>query len=87
MKIGFIGVGVMGNGMVINLLKRGFQVDACARTREKAAQAEAAGAVLKDSIRECVEGADAVITISDIKTQKGGYLHDRVRSGPLRIGK
>lgn len=30
---------------------------------------------------------NAVITISDIKTQKGGYLHDRVRSGPLRIGK
>lgn len=30
---------------------------------------------------------DAVITVSDIKTQHGGYLHDRVRSGPLRIGK
>ncbi len=30
---------------------------------------------------------EAVISISDIKVQRGGYLHDRVKSGPLRIGK
>ena len=38
---------------------------------------------------EVIQGVcrDAVITISDIKSQKGGYLHDRVRSGLLRIGK
>jgi len=63
MRIGFIGVGVMGNGMVANLLKNGFEVDIYTRTREKAARALEAGAKWADGIRACVEHADAVITI------------------------
>ena len=63
MKIGFIGVGVMGNGMVKNLLKHGFEVNAYTRTRAKALEALEAGAVWRDSVAECVRDADAVITI------------------------
>jgi 3-hydroxyisobutyrate dehydrogenase/2-hydroxy-3-oxopropionate reductase len=63
MRIGFIGVGVMGNGMVANLLKKGFEVDVYTRTKEKAAPALASGARWTDNIRECVEHAEAVITI------------------------
>lgn len=63
MKIGFIGVGVMGNGMVKNLLKNNFSVNIYTRTKEKAAPALEAGAVWTDTIRECVQNADAVITI------------------------
>ncbi|NLD59334.1 MAG: NAD(P)-dependent oxidoreductase [Clostridiales bacterium] len=63
MRIGFIGVGVMGNGMVANLLKNGFDVDVFTRTKEKAARALEAGARWADDIRECVSEADAVITI------------------------
>ena len=63
MKVGFIGVGVMGNGMVKNLLKHGHQVDIYNRTRSKAHEALEAGAVWKDSVADCVREAEAVITI------------------------
>ena len=63
MKIGFIGVGVMGNGMVKNLLKHGYAVNAYTRTKAKAAEALAAGAVWKESVADCVRDADAVVTI------------------------
>ena len=35
MKIGFIGVGVMGKSMVYNLVKNGFEVDVYARNLDK----------------------------------------------------
>ncbi len=63
MRIGFIGVGVMGNGMVANLLKNGFEVFVYTRTREKAAPAITAGAVWAENIGQCVRSADAVISI------------------------
>ena len=63
MKVGFIGVGVMGNGMVKNLLKHGHQVDIYNRTRSKAHEALEAGAVWKDSVADCVREAEVVITI------------------------
>ena len=63
MRIGFIGVGVMGNGMVKNLLKHGFEVNAYTRTRAKAQPALDAGAQWRPNVRQCVQDADAVITI------------------------
>ena len=43
MRIGFIGVGVMGNGMVKNLLSHGYEVNVYTRTRAKALEALEAG--------------------------------------------
>ena len=63
MKIGFIGVGVMGNGMVKNLLSHGYAVNAYTRTRAKALEALEAGAEWRESAADCVRDADAVITI------------------------
>ena len=63
MKIGFIGVGVMGNGMVKNLLKHGFAVNAYTRTRAKALEALDAGAAWCGSVADCVRNADAVISM------------------------
>lgn len=61
--IGFIGTGMMGQGMVRNLRKAGFPVQIYNRTRAKAAQLEAEGAVWKDTIAQCVQGCQAVITM------------------------
>ena len=36
MKIGFIGTGIMGSYMVLNLLKNNFSVDVYNRNQEKA---------------------------------------------------
>ena len=63
MRIGFIGVGVMGNGMVKNLLSHGYEVNAYTRTRAKALEALEAGAEWRESVADCVRDADAIITM------------------------
>ena len=62
-KIGFIGVGIMGKSMVRNLMKNGFDVQIYARHKEKVQDVVEEGAVLCDTIADCVNGCDAVITI------------------------
>lgn len=63
MKIGFIGVGVMGSPMVSNLMKKGYDVSVYTRTKEKAAQVMEEGAHWCDTVAEAVKGKDVVITI------------------------
>ena len=62
-KLAFIGVGVMGKSMVSNLLKNGFEVSIYARDKEKVKDVIEKGAVFCNSIKECVQNKDAVITI------------------------
>ncbi|ASI35092.1 MULTISPECIES: NAD(P)-dependent oxidoreductase [unclassified Exiguobacterium] len=61
--VGFIGLGVMGQGMVRNLLKSGFAVKGYNRTKEKGLPLEQDGATIVDTIKEAVTGADVVISI------------------------
>lgn len=63
MKIGFIGVGVMGGPMVLNLMKKGFDVSIYTRTKSKAEGVIAAGAHWCDTIADCAAGRGVVITI------------------------
>ena len=63
MTIGFIGVGVMGNGMVQNLLKHGYTVNVYSRTKAKTDEAVKAGARWCDTIQKCVDGAETVVTM------------------------
>lgn len=63
-KVAFIGVGVMGQGMVKNLLQAGFHVQVYSRSKNKLADFLAeTGAVWHDTIPDCVAGCDAVITM------------------------
>ncbi len=62
-KIGFIGTGVMGTGMIKNLLKAGFPVTVYNRTKEHAKAAIAAGATWLDSPAEVAQATEVVITI------------------------
>ena len=61
--IGFIGTGIMGNGMVRNLMKAGYPVQIYSRTRAKAQALEEAGAQWKETAAACVQGAQVVITM------------------------
>ena len=63
MKIGFIGVGVMGAHMVQNLMKKGHELSVYNRTKEKAAGVVAAGAKWCESAGACAKDQDVVITI------------------------
>ena len=57
-QIGFIGIGVMGSGMVHHLLKNGFAVSVYTRTKAKAEGVLAEGAVWCEDIASCVKGKE-----------------------------
>ncbi|CAM3771166.1 NAD(P)-dependent oxidoreductase [Alkalicoccus chagannorensis] len=63
MKTAFIGTGVMGAGMVRNLMKGGHELILYTRTKAKADPLLAEGASWADSPAEAAAGADAVITM------------------------
>src|SRR5260221_121882 len=62
MRIGFIGLGRMGTGMAMNLLKAGHDVAVYNRTREKAQALVAQGAHAATTVAEACRG-DVVITM------------------------
>lgn len=63
MNIGFIGTGVMGSGMVRNLLKNGYAVRVYNRTPQKAQALVKDGAIFAATIEECIKDVDTVITM------------------------
>ncbi len=62
-KIGFIGTGVMGRSMAINLVKAGYEVSVYNRSKEKTNGMEQDGIIVTDTIECCVKDKDVVITI------------------------
>lgn len=99
MKIGFIGVGIMGKSMVRNLMKAGYELHIYARTKEKVEDVISEGAVFYPSIAECVKDCDTVITIvgfpKDVEevyfdggnildsAMEGAYLIDMTTTSPM----
>lgn len=62
-KIGFIGTGLMGHGMIRNLLKNGYQVQIWNRTKTKAEGLINDGANWTDDAAQCAHDVDFIITI------------------------
>lgn len=66
MKIGFIGMGIMGLPMTKNLLKAGFEVTVYNRTRSKCKEVEAMGAKVADSPALVAAASDVtIVMVSD----------------------
>src|ERR1700687_3818918 len=63
MKLGFIGLGVMGRPMALNLLKNGHRLSIYARRPESAAALIAAGAQRLDSPAAVAAHADVIFTM------------------------
>lgn len=63
MDISFIGIGVMGRGMVRNLMKHGHTVHVYSRRKQSAEEVITEGAVWHDTLGGCAAAADIVITI------------------------
>lgn len=61
MKLGFIGIGLMGKPMTQRLLQAGFEVSVWNRSSDKLAEVKAAGASVASSIGELVEQVDVVL--------------------------
>ncbi len=89
--IGFIGLGIMGQPMALNLVKAGCKLTVFNRTRSKAEPLERAGAQVVSTPAEAARGADfVVIVVSDtaaveeVVTGKGGVL-ETLHSGAVVI--
>lgn len=68
-RIAWVGTGIMGKSMCLNLLAAGYEVAVYNRTRSKAAELEKQGATWCATAAEAASGAEAVFTIV-------GYPHD-----------
>jgi 3-hydroxyisobutyrate dehydrogenase-like beta-hydroxyacid dehydrogenase len=63
MRIGFIGLGLMGTPLAINILKGGFELTVWNRTGAKMEPLLAAGAVRAESVGQLARWSDVVITM------------------------
>lgn len=80
-RVGFIGVGIMGDPMCRNLLAAGHEVTVHNRSREKMVPLVAAGATGAPSVAELVARSDVVITmlsdpaaVREVATAQDGIL-------------
>jgi 3-hydroxyisobutyrate dehydrogenase len=96
--IGFIGLGVMGKSMAVNLLKAGFEVFVYTRTKEKASELLSQGAKWASAPKEIAQLANVIISMvgypSDVEEiyfgengliengKKGTHLIDMTTSTP-----
>ena len=88
MKIGIIGLGMLGNAVAMHLLDSGFQITAYNRTKEKTKQLEEKGAKIVTSPKEVAIDSELVIIIvkdadavREISFQKNGIIegkHDKM---------
>lgn len=89
MRIGFVGLGVMGRPMVLNLLKAGFSVHVWARRPEATLLLATAGAVVADSLEGLAASVDGVITIvtkgEDVAQLVNGGLRKGLKPGGFHV--
>jgi 3-hydroxyisobutyrate dehydrogenase len=83
-KIGIIGLGMLGNAVALHLLDSGFEVTVYNRTKEKTTQAKEKGAKVALSPREIAENSELVITIvkdanavKEISFEKEGIIEGK----------
>lgn len=70
-KIAYLGVGIMGSGMIRNLQKKGFKLKIYNRTEEKAREVAKDGDQVFSTPVEAAENADIIIaSVSDDKASK-----------------
>src|SRR6202165_5012594 len=63
MKVGFVGLGKMGTGMVRSLLRAGHEVSVYNQTRDKAEALAKEGAQVADSLAEVCLGSEAILSM------------------------
>ena len=76
-KIGFIGLGIMGRGMVDNLMQAGFAVTVWNRTSSRMLPFVAKGATAADSPKAVAQACDIIIIcVSDTPDVEAVILGD-----------
>ena len=91
MRIGFVGLGIMGRPMALNLIKAGHSLAVYNRTPEKCLPLIEAGARQANSPGQAARGADVAITIVSDTADVGavlfgpGGVHEGVGSGAVVV--
>jgi 2-hydroxy-3-oxopropionate reductase len=82
MKLGFVGLGIMGLPMAMNLLKNGFDVAICNRTKARADLLGPTGAKICTTPKEVAANADIIFTcvsdtpdVEDVIFGTDGIIH------------
>ncbi|MCB5952162.1 NAD(P)-dependent oxidoreductase [Enterococcus sp. BWT-B8] len=80
-KIGFIGIGVMGHSIVMNMMKNNLTVSVYNRTKSKTDDLVKEGAVWRDTPKDIVENSEIIFTmvgfpsdVEDIYFKKDGIF-------------
>ncbi len=90
-RVGFIGLGIMGRPMALNLLKAGYGLDVHARRPESMGPLAAAGAATCESPAACAARSDIIFTmVSDTQDVEqvifqGGGIIEGVRPGSIVV--
>lgn len=91
MKIGFIGLGIMGSRMATNLLTAGYSLSIYNRSKEKAVQLITDGAVWYDDATELVKHVDVVFTmlekpdvVEKLAVGRDGFMHN-IKKGSIWV--
>jgi 3-hydroxyisobutyrate dehydrogenase-like beta-hydroxyacid dehydrogenase len=91
MKVGFIGLGKMGQGMTRRILGTSHDLVVYNRTKEKAADLAGAGATVATSIADACQGRHVVITmvaddtaVKEVTLAKGG-VRDSLAAGAIHL--
>ncbi|MHC1786966.1 MAG: NAD(P)-dependent oxidoreductase [Christensenellales bacterium] len=91
MDIAFIGIGVMGRSMVLNLMKAGHTLHVYSRRKASAQEVIRTGALWHDSLAGCAASSPVVISIvgypkdvEEVYFSTGGIL-DSARDGAILI--
>ncbi len=90
-SVGFIGLGIMGQPMALNLIKAGYSLSVFNRTRSKAEPLERAGARVASTPAEAARDADFIVSIvsdsaasEEVIAGKDGVLQT-IRPGAIVI--
>ena len=81
MKIGFLGIGLMGQPMAMRLLQANYEVTVYNRTKSKLQPLEEAGANPTDAASKVIQQADCIILmLTDAAAIKESILSDQAKS-------
>jgi 3-hydroxyisobutyrate dehydrogenase len=83
-KVGIIGLGMLGNSVALHLLDLGFRVIVYNRTKEKTEQAKEKGAKVATTPKEVAENSDVIIivvkdanAVKEISFEKNGIIEGK----------
>lgn len=84
-KISFIGVGIMGSGIVKNLQKKGIPLKIFARDSEKITQLRNENTEICRNISDCYEGSDiAVLCLTEDSVVRNAFFHNGLMESGCR---